>query len=164
MSPKNDETPLFPGYLTTLALGRREGSHRPCLLSSSRKWQGLFSYGNQVTCICDGTSHNGLRVTESQSHWVTVSQCHRHPRVLSIRVGEIFLCLISLNYFTPFARRGTLQAWVFLAGTIIILCITNWMGPQASMRPIQPLLLKLSSSINCCMFSAAKIMQLYLSC
>ena len=41
---------------------------------------------------------NGLRVTELQSD--------RHPRVLSIWVGEIFLCLISLNSPTAIARRG----------------------------------------------------------
>ena len=40
----------------------------------------------------------GDRVTESQSD--------RHSRVPSIRVGEIFLCLISINSPTRFARRG----------------------------------------------------------
>ena len=40
----------------------------------------------------------GLRVTEWQSH--------RHPRVLSIQMGEIFLCLISKNSPTRFACRG----------------------------------------------------------
>ena len=33
--------------------------------------------------------------TEFQSDRGTKSQSYRHPRVLSIRVGEIFLCLIS---------------------------------------------------------------------
>ena len=36
----------------------------------------------------------------------TESQSNRHPRVLSIRVGEIFLCLILINSPTRFARRG----------------------------------------------------------
>ena len=39
-------------------------------------------------------------------HRVTESQSYRHPRVLSIRVGEIFLCLISINSPTRFARSG----------------------------------------------------------
>ena len=30
---------------------------------------------------------------------------NRHPRVLSIQVGEIFLCLFSINSPTRFARR-----------------------------------------------------------
>ena len=34
------------------------------------------------------------------------SQSDRHPKVLSIRVGEILLCLISINSPTHFARRG----------------------------------------------------------
>ena len=33
------------------------------------------------------------------------SQSYRHPRVLSIWVGEIFLCLISINSHTGFACR-----------------------------------------------------------
>ena len=33
-------------------------------------------------------------------------QSHRHPRVLSIRVGKNFLCLISINSPTRFARSG----------------------------------------------------------
>ena len=34
---------------------------------------------------------------------VTESQIDRHPRELSIQVGEIFLCLISINSLTHFA-------------------------------------------------------------
>ena len=37
---------------------------------------------------------------------VSKPQSHRHPRVLSIWVGEIFLCLISINSPTRFACRG----------------------------------------------------------
>ena len=33
----------------------------------------------------------------------TESQSDRHPRVLSIRVGEIFCCLLSINLPTRFA-------------------------------------------------------------
>ena len=44
--------------------------------------------------------------TELQSHRVTELQSDKHPRVLSVRVGEIFLCLISINSPTRFARRG----------------------------------------------------------
>ena len=43
----------------------------------------------------------GLLATEWQSY--------RHPKVLSIRVGEIFLCLISINSLICFARRGIIQ-------------------------------------------------------
>ena len=43
------------------------------------------------------------RVTELQSYRVTESQSDRRPRV---QVGEIFLCLISINSPTRFARRG----------------------------------------------------------
>ena len=53
------------------------------------------------------------RVTELQSDIVTEWQSDRHPRVLSIRVGEIFLCLISINSPTRFACRGTnLVLWM----------------------------------------------------
>ena len=45
---------------------------------------------------------------------MTESQSHRHPRVLSVRVGEIFLCLISLNSPICFARRGTLKKKIFV--------------------------------------------------
>ena len=38
--------------------------------------------------------------------WCEFGQVFRHPRVLSIRVGEIFLCLISINSRTRFADRG----------------------------------------------------------
>ena len=48
----------------------------------------------------------GLLVTELQSHRVTESHSDRHPRVLSKRVGEVFLCLISINYPTGLARMG----------------------------------------------------------
>ena len=51
----------------------------------------------------------GLLATESQSHRVTESQSNRHPRVLSIRVGEKFFCLISINSPTRFARRGIIE-------------------------------------------------------
>ena len=37
---------------------------------------------------------------------VTEWQSHRHPRVLSIWLGEIFLGLISINSPTRFTRRG----------------------------------------------------------
>ena len=37
---------------------------------------------------------------------MTESQSHRYPIVLSIRVGEIFLRLISINSPTRFAHRG----------------------------------------------------------
>ena len=37
---------------------------------------------------------------------MTEWQSDRHSMVLSIRVGEIFLCLISINSPTRFARRG----------------------------------------------------------
>ena len=37
---------------------------------------------------------------------VTELQSYKHPRVPSIQVGDIFLCLISINYPTRFARRG----------------------------------------------------------
>ena len=47
----------------------------------------------------------------------TESQSDRHPRILSIRVGDICLCLISLNFPTRFARRG------------IILCVKNKHNP-----------------------------------
>ena len=39
-------------------------------------------------------------------HRVTEWQSDRHPSVLSIRVGEIFLCLTSINSPTRFACRG----------------------------------------------------------
>ena len=39
-------------------------------------------------------------------NWRFIGHSHRHPRVLSIRVGEIFLCLISINSPTHFDRRG----------------------------------------------------------
>ena len=38
-------------------------------------------------------------------HRVTESQSDRHSRVLSTRVGEIFLCLISINSNTRFTHR-----------------------------------------------------------
>ena len=53
-------------------------------------------------------------------HRVTESQSHRHPRVLSIRVGEIFLCLISINSPTRFAHRGIMP--------IVILNVQQWLG------------------------------------
>ena len=37
--------------------------------------------------------------------FITESESDRHPRVLSIRVGEIYLCLISINSITRFACR-----------------------------------------------------------
>ena len=39
----------------------------------------------------------------------TESQSHRHPRALSIQVGEIFLCLISTNSPTRYAHRGIIM-------------------------------------------------------
>ena len=36
----------------------------------------------------------------------TELQSYRHPKVLSIQVGEIFLCLISINSPTYFTGRG----------------------------------------------------------
>ena len=40
-------------------------------------------------------------------------QSDRHSRVLSIRVGEIFLCLISINSPTRFARREISACFMF---------------------------------------------------
>ena len=39
-------------------------------------------------------------------HRMTELQSDRHPRVLSLRVGEIFLCLISIISLIRFARKG----------------------------------------------------------
>ena len=59
-------------------------------------------YSNQVpNPIAAAEMIWGLLATESQSD--------RHPRVLSMRVGEIFWCLISINSPTRFARRGIIK-------------------------------------------------------
>ena len=44
-----------------------------------------------------------------QSYRVTESKIYRHPRVPSTPVGEILLCLISINSPTCFARRGIIN-------------------------------------------------------
>ena len=48
----------------------------------------------------------GLRVTESQNYRVTDTQGYS---LLSIWVGEHFLCLISINSPTRFARRWIIK-------------------------------------------------------
>ena len=53
-----------------------------------------------------------------QSYRVTESQSYRHPRVISILVGEIFLCLISINSSTRFAGRGIKSEILNLANHI----------------------------------------------
>ena len=45
-------------------------------------------------------------------HRVTELQSYRHPRVLSIRVGEIFLWEIVINSPTRFACRGIRLRWM----------------------------------------------------
>ena len=45
----------------------------------------------------------------------------QHPRVPSIQVGEFFLCLISINYPTRFARRG-IKWLLFLLKVFVKFC------------------------------------------
>ena len=52
----------------------------------------------------------GLLASESQNHRVTELQSDRHPRVLSIQVGEFFLYLILINSPTCFSCRGIIQS------------------------------------------------------
>ena len=49
-------------------------------------------------------------------HRVTESQSDRHPMVVSLRVCEILLCLISINSPTRLARRGTKLKYYFQIG------------------------------------------------
>ena len=55
----------------------------------------------------------------------TEIQSNRHSRVLSIRAGEIFLCLISINSPTGFARRGIIHNNNF-KGFPIQFQLDNW--------------------------------------
>ena len=81
---------LFPvlGLLTMWCAS----THGTALLCSSRVDSDLGPISRW-----DNWGFIGHRATESHSH--------RHPRVLILRVGEIFLCLISINSPTCFARR-----------------------------------------------------------
>ena len=62
-----------------------------------------------IWAICkNGLLPNGPKWADSEiiGYRVTELQSHRHPRVFSIPVGEIFLCLTSINFPTRFARKG----------------------------------------------------------
>ena len=63
-----------------------------------------------------------LNFIRPQSDRVTELQSYKHPRVLSIRVGEICLCLISINSPTRLARRGMIFFSSNFLSNQILLC------------------------------------------
>ena len=67
----------------------------------------IESKSSNYTYLNEEQSFDQINMTDwPQSHRVTEWQSDKHSRVLSIWVGEIFLCLISINSPTRFARRG----------------------------------------------------------
>ena len=60
-------------------------------------------YGPFVKADCNSPKWADSEII---GHRVTEWQSDRYPRVLNTRVGEIFVCLISINSLTLFAHRG----------------------------------------------------------